>query len=88
MVFDQNMCKKVKFHQIQGRIWSKLVKKSNMKFEQTNLCHYIHNYDGCSYTKSGVSNTNLSEGHIPKKIKCSAGRSLLEKSFSGPQFKR
>jgi hypothetical protein len=33
--------------------------------------------------RAGVSNSNLSKGHIPKK-NCSAGRSLLEKSFCGP----
>ncbi len=36
---------------------------------------------------AGVTNSNLSEGHIPKK-KCSVGRSLLETSFCGPQFAR
>jgi hypothetical protein len=36
---------------------------------------------------SGVSNSNVLEGHIPKK-KASAGRSLLEKRFCGPQFTR
>ncbi len=41
---DQNRCKKVEFHQMQGRIWSKLIKKSNMKFEQTNfiiICYVL-----------------------------------------------
>jgi hypothetical protein len=35
---------------------------------------------------AGVSNSNLSEGHIPKK-KCSAGYSLIEKkAFAGLNF--
>jgi hypothetical protein len=31
--------------------------------------------------RTGVSNSNLSEGHIPEKKKCSLGRSLFEKKL-------
>jgi hypothetical protein len=37
--------------------------------------------------KAGVSNSNLSEGRIPKK-KCSRGRSLKKRSFGWPQSTR
>jgi hypothetical protein len=35
-----------------------------------------------SHFRTGISNSKISEGHIPEK-KCSAGRSLLEKAFAG-----
>jgi hypothetical protein len=47
------------------------------------LSFYLKFYS--SLSKSGVSDSNSSEGHIPNK-KRSAGRNLVEKSFCGPQF--
>jgi hypothetical protein len=38
-----------------------------------------------SNSSPGVSNSNLTEGNIPKN-KSSAGHNSLDKSFCGPQF--